>query len=211
MNFQDDIPSIPIDDFRDHYVLVFDLTSRQDAIEDCHYPELVGEPTSFELTFTNPLENVTELIVLGEAMSSVAVGKFDVVGKNVQKWIILHCNKLSIVSFCSNFGTSVRFPQTMLQLLTMTLLLLSTRSPAICRVSIGSWLQISDMNCILQTLLDVKGTVFSTTRTTSRWCQHPYCLTQVYAAFTQYMQLFISSSFDKKKLQELTMLMYSLL
>ena len=27
MNFQDDIPSIPIDDFKEHYVLVFDLTS----------------------------------------------------------------------------------------------------------------------------------------------------------------------------------------
>ena len=26
MNFQDDIPSIPIDYFEDHYVLVFDLT-----------------------------------------------------------------------------------------------------------------------------------------------------------------------------------------
>ena len=44
MNFQDDIPSIPIDDFKDHYVLVFDLTSMQDATENCHYPELVGEP-----------------------------------------------------------------------------------------------------------------------------------------------------------------------
>ena len=33
INFQDDIPSIPIDDFKDHYVLVFDLTSMQDAIE----------------------------------------------------------------------------------------------------------------------------------------------------------------------------------
>ena len=27
MKFQDDIPSIPIDNFKDHYVLVFDLTS----------------------------------------------------------------------------------------------------------------------------------------------------------------------------------------
>ena len=34
MNFQDDIPSIPIDDFKDHYVLVFDLTSMQDATEN---------------------------------------------------------------------------------------------------------------------------------------------------------------------------------
>ena len=43
MNFQDDIPSIPIDDFKDHYVLVFDLTSMQDNTVKCHYPELVGE------------------------------------------------------------------------------------------------------------------------------------------------------------------------
>ena len=83
MNFQDDIPPIPIDDFKDDYVLVFDLTSTQDATEKCHYPELVGEPLRLEINFTNPLENVTELIVLGERMSLVAVDKFGVVGKNV--------------------------------------------------------------------------------------------------------------------------------
>ena len=64
MKFQDDIPSIPIDDFKDHYVLVFDLTSTQDATENCHYPELVGEPLRLELNFAFPLEHVTELIVL---------------------------------------------------------------------------------------------------------------------------------------------------
>ena len=68
MNFQDDIPSIPIDDFKDHYVLVFDLISMQDATENCHYRELVGESLRLELNFTNPLQNVTELIVLGERM-----------------------------------------------------------------------------------------------------------------------------------------------
>ena len=36
MNFQDDILSIPIDNFKNHYVLVFDLTSIQDATENCH-------------------------------------------------------------------------------------------------------------------------------------------------------------------------------
>ena len=35
MTFQDDIPSTPIDDFQDHYVLVCDLTSMQDATENC--------------------------------------------------------------------------------------------------------------------------------------------------------------------------------
>ena len=74
---------LPIDDFKDHYVLVFDLTWMQDATENCHYPELVGKPLRLELNFTFPLEHVTELIVLGERMSSVAVDKFGVVGKNI--------------------------------------------------------------------------------------------------------------------------------
>ena len=82
MNFHDDLPSIPIDKFKDHYVLVFDLISMQDAAEHCHYPELIGEPLRLELNFKEALENVTEVIVLGERMSSVAVDKFGVVGKN---------------------------------------------------------------------------------------------------------------------------------
>ena len=83
MNFQDDFPSIPIDDFKDHYVLVFNLSSMQDATENCHYLELVGESLRLELNFTNPHENVSELFILGERMSSVAVDKFGVVEKNV--------------------------------------------------------------------------------------------------------------------------------
>ena len=83
MNFQDDIPSVAIDNFKDHYVLVFDLTSMQDATENFHYPELVGEPLRLELNFTYRLEHVIELIVLGERRSSVADDKFRVVGKNI--------------------------------------------------------------------------------------------------------------------------------
>ena len=91
MNFQDDILSIPSDNFKDHHVLVFDLTSMQDAIEKCHYTELVGEPLKLELNFTFSIEHVTELFVtehvtehvLGERMSSVAVDKFGVVRKNI--------------------------------------------------------------------------------------------------------------------------------
>ena len=83
MIFQDDIPSIPIDNFKDHYVLVFDLISLQDATENCHYPELVIEPLRLELNFTFLLGHVTELIVLGERMSSVAFDKFGNVGINI--------------------------------------------------------------------------------------------------------------------------------
>ena len=49
MKFQDSTPSIPVDNIKDHYVLVFDLTSMQEATEHCHYPELIGEPLRLEL------------------------------------------------------------------------------------------------------------------------------------------------------------------
>ena len=83
MNLQDDIPSIPIDHFKDHYVLVFDLASMQDANEKYLYRELVGEPMGRKLNFSFSLEHVTELIVLGKRMSSFAVAKFNFVGKNI--------------------------------------------------------------------------------------------------------------------------------
>ena len=77
MNFQDGIHSLPEDNSKDHFVLVFDLTSMQDATENCHYPEQVGEPLRLELNFTFPLEHVTQLIVLGERMTSFGVENFE--------------------------------------------------------------------------------------------------------------------------------------
>ena len=38
LNLQADILSIAIDNFKDHYVLAFDLTSMQDPTGNCHYP-----------------------------------------------------------------------------------------------------------------------------------------------------------------------------
>ena len=73
MNFQDDVPSIPIDDFKNQYVVVFDLTWRQDANKNCHYPEAIAEAIRLELNFSHLLQNFTEPIVLGERMWSVVV------------------------------------------------------------------------------------------------------------------------------------------
>ena len=83
MNFQDDIFSVPIDNFKDHKVLVFDLISMQYATEDVPCPELAGEPLKLGLTFNFPLEHLTVLIVLGEQTTSVAVYNMAVVGKYV--------------------------------------------------------------------------------------------------------------------------------
>ena len=65
LNFQDDIPSVPIDNFEGHDVLVFDLTSMHGATEKCHNPKPFGEPLRLELNCFPPLEHITELIALG--------------------------------------------------------------------------------------------------------------------------------------------------
>ena len=82
INFQDDIPSIPVHKFKDHCVLVFDQTSVQGATKHCHYPDLFGEQLGLEPYFSSPPEKVTEVILLGECMSCVALDNFGVVGKN---------------------------------------------------------------------------------------------------------------------------------
>ena len=121
------------------------------------------------------------------------------------------CNKILIVSLCSNFGTLVRSPQTMFQLLIMTLFAIINTQPS--NMQGERWILIANFRHELY-FADSLGREkysFSTTSTTSRRCQHSYSLTQVYGAFIQCMQHFISSSFSRKKLQEFTMLMYSLL
>ena len=100
---------------------MFDLTSMQDATENCHYPELVGEPLRLELKFTFPPEHVFELIVLGERRSSVAVDKIGVVGKasktdNVSLQQII--NRIPLL----NYRYRRSFPSATFQLLTTTLL-----------------------------------------------------------------------------------------
>ena len=91
-NFEDDIPSISIDNSENHYLLVFDLSSMQDATENCHDPELVGEPLRLELNFTFPADHVTELITLGERMSWVANDVW-CCWKEYQNWIMFLSKK----------------------------------------------------------------------------------------------------------------------
>ena len=103
MIFHEVIPLNQFDNPKDHYVLVFGLTSRQDPTESRPNPELFGEPLRLELNFAFPLQHVTELIALGERKSSVAVDKVGVVGKKCLDWIRFLSSKRSIVSRYSQF------------------------------------------------------------------------------------------------------------
>ena len=81
MQFNKNFPALPMEGFQNHYILVFDLTSLQDAAEQLHYPELSGESLRLEMFFKLPLEHVTEVIVLGERLSNVQIDKFGTVAK----------------------------------------------------------------------------------------------------------------------------------
>ena len=78
MNYEVVVPSIPFENFKTHYVLLFNLNSMQDAAEICQYRGLLEEPLRLELNFTFPPEHVTEGIELKNQMSSVAVDSFTV-------------------------------------------------------------------------------------------------------------------------------------
>ena len=51
----EDFPALPMGDFQNDYLLVFDLTSLHDADELLHYPELSGENLRLEMLFQFPL------------------------------------------------------------------------------------------------------------------------------------------------------------
>ena len=83
MSFNEEFPALPHHQFQNHYTLVFDLTSLQDAGENIHYPELRGESIRLEMFFDRSLRNVTEIIVLGEKMFNVKIDQSGTVAKNV--------------------------------------------------------------------------------------------------------------------------------
>ena len=108
MNFHDDLPSIPIHNFMDHYVLVFDLTSMQDATEHCHNPELTGEPLRLELNFNEALKSVKKsLYWINECrrLQSTSLA-LSVKIPNIDD-VALH--RIFIVFLSSSIGTSAHF------------------------------------------------------------------------------------------------------
>ena len=42
MQFNEEFPALPIRNFQNHYILIFDMTSLQNAAEQLHYPEFSG-------------------------------------------------------------------------------------------------------------------------------------------------------------------------
>ena len=83
MQFNEDSPALPMEDFQNDYILVLDLTSLQDAAEQLPYLELSGESLRLEMYLQFPLEQVTEVRVVGERLSNIQIDKFGTVAKSI--------------------------------------------------------------------------------------------------------------------------------
>ena len=68
---------------KEQSVLVFNLISMRDAIQNSLYPEITGEPVRLELNFSFPPQQATQLVLMGDLMASVAIRKFGVVRMDI--------------------------------------------------------------------------------------------------------------------------------
>ena len=87
------------------------------VLKNYQYPEIIWGLLRLELNFTFRLEHVTDRIVLGERLSSVAINKFDAVGEIFWKKKMLLSNKNEIVILKSHIESVVHSLQNMFQFL----------------------------------------------------------------------------------------------
>ena len=99
MQLNESFPPLPTKDFQNHYLLVFDLTLLADAAQQLPYPELSREILILEMLFQFCcVEQITEVIVLGERLSNIQKDKFGTVAMNVYFFELVGSYK-NIVTF----------------------------------------------------------------------------------------------------------------
>lgn len=74
---------IPLSEFPNHFVMVFDLTSTLEASHDFIHPELTNSSIAIELKFGTALPNNVEILLLGEKLSTVYIDSARNISKNV--------------------------------------------------------------------------------------------------------------------------------
>ena len=73
---------ISFEEYANHYLLVFDLTSTHQASHDYLHPELTSASISISLRFDTALAQITEVLLLGECASTVYINNSRKVSKN---------------------------------------------------------------------------------------------------------------------------------
>ena len=73
---------IPLSEFANHYIVVFDHTSTQEATHDFVHPELTNSSLSVEFKFDAALAQNVEIFFLGEKASTIYIDSARNTSKN---------------------------------------------------------------------------------------------------------------------------------
>ena len=210
MNSQDDIPSIFIEKLKDHHVIMFDLILLQDATENCHYSELVEKLQKSKLNFTYPQEHITEHFAMGEQLFSVANDKFANVGKKI--WNRLdNVAVQQIIFWPPVIKTRLirRFSSNYVPLLHNETLAVKYTQPN--NVQGGHWIMFENAcyKVFFADPLGGKNYNFLKQHYKQNLPEPLQSQPSVCGFYARFMQFYISSSFDSKKLPEFRMVMNS--
>ena len=74
---------ISLQEYTNHFVMVFDLTSTQQASHDFIHPELTNGSISIELKFSSALANNIEIFIVGEKASTIYIDSDRKISKNM--------------------------------------------------------------------------------------------------------------------------------
>ena len=81
LKFDEDGPGIPLEEYPEHFVQVFDLNYTQEKNVHVYHPDVVAASLRLELYFTSPLPSATEVAVFGVRFSTIFIDKTGTVVK----------------------------------------------------------------------------------------------------------------------------------
>ena len=73
LKFKEDGPNVKIENYPDHYLLFFDLTSMQESNVVLYYPDIIAAGLRLELYFSENLKETVELMIIGEKLTTVLI------------------------------------------------------------------------------------------------------------------------------------------
>ena len=72
LKFKEDGPNVKIENYPDHYLLFFDLTSMRESNVELYYPDIIAG-LRLELYFSENLKETVELMIIGEKLTTVLI------------------------------------------------------------------------------------------------------------------------------------------
>lgn len=82
LHFEEDGPDIPLEDYENHFFMVFDMTSVGESNTQIYFPELTGGKIRVEFLFAEPLQKAVEILVLGETLTTILIDQAGTIVKD---------------------------------------------------------------------------------------------------------------------------------